>query len=96
MCLLVLRDMDRMPRTKAALAGLDSARPFPEINQQVALLDTRIQALYGLLWVGLHLKGKPPGIKPYPIPEAKQVREKPQMDQRHLDYLNRFSPAHAA
>ncbi|MFC7745395.1 hypothetical protein ACFQXA_37640 [Nocardiopsis composta] len=71
MHLLVLHDMARMPRTRAALTGMDPGRPWSEVQTQLALLDTRLQALYGLLWVGLRIKGKPPEPKPYPAPQPK-------------------------
>lgn len=98
MALLVVHDISRMPRTRAAVAGLDPGRPWGETNGQLALLDTRIQAVHGLLWVGLRLKGKPPKINPYPVPEAKKPepeKQKPKVDPRHRAYLDRFSPGKA-
>lgn len=96
MHLLVVHDVARMPRTRAALSGTDPSRPWEEANGQFALLDSRLQALQALLWVGLRLKGKPPKVSPYPIPKAKRKREAPRMDPKVIDYLNRFSPKPAA
>ncbi|MBB4931841.1 hypothetical protein F4561_002661 [Lipingzhangella halophila] len=90
-----------MPRTRAAVAGLDPGRPWDETNGQLALLDTRIQAVHGLLWVGLRLKGKAPKVQPYPVPEVKKAAEpkkrseKPKVNERHKAYLDRFSPGKA-
>lgn len=96
MVLLVVHDIDRMPRTRAAVDGLDPTRRWDETNTQLALLDTRLQSLLGVMWVGGRLKGKPPPVKPYPIPSKADVRKaatkKPRVAPKALEYLNRFAP----
>ena len=96
MVLLVIHDMARMPRTRAALTGRDPGRPWNETNDQLALLDSRLQALMRVMWVGGRLKGEPPDIHPYPVPAAKgekaQERQSRRPDPRKQAYLERFAP----
>lgn len=95
MVLLVIHDMARMPRTRAAIDGLDPDRPWDETNTQLALLDSRMQSMMRVLWVGLRLKNDPPAVKPYPVPDVKG-EDKPQQtrrpDPRKQAYLERFAP----
>lgn len=97
MVLLVIHDMARMPRTRAAIQGLDPGRPWGEINEQLALLDARIQTLTRVAWVGGRLKDEPPAVKLYPVPTAKgedseQAQQKRGPDPRKQAYLERFAP----
>ncbi|MEU0236784.1 hypothetical protein ABZ234_03770 [Nocardiopsis sp. NPDC006198] len=96
MVLLVIHDLARMPRTRAVLAGRDPGRPWSETNDQLALLDSRIQALMRVMWVGGRLKGEPPEIHPYPVPTAKdekaQEKASRRPDPRKQAYLERFAP----
>lgn len=96
MVLLVIHDMARMPRTKAAVQGLDPGRPWGELNEQIALLDARIQTLTRVAWVGLRLKDDPPAVQLYPVPTAKgekpQEQQKRRPDPRKQAYLERFAP----
>lgn len=94
MVLYVIHDMTRMPRLSAAVNGLDPARDWSETNTQLALMDVRHQSMLGVMWVGLRLKGKPPTVKPYPIPsaEAKRRQEPPKVDPKTMAYLNQFAP----
>ncbi|GAB3213325.1 hypothetical protein GCM10027294_43820 [Marinactinospora endophytica] len=99
MALLVLHDLGRMPRTRAALAGEDPARPWDELNTQLALLDSRLQFVLRVLWVGLRLEGDPPPSTTYPVPGADEQPQgspqgPPRMDPRHREYLDRFAPQH--
>lgn len=96
MVLLVIHDLARMPRTRAAITGRDPERPWSELNEQVALLDSRMQALLQVMWVGGRLKNEPPAVHPYPVPEAKgeahQQAQARRPDPRKQAYLERFAP----
>lgn len=94
MVLYVIHDLARMPRLSAVINGQDPARPWNEINAQLALMDVRYQSMLGIMWVGLRLKGKPPPVKPYPIPsaEAKRKQAPPKVDPKTMAYLNSFAP----
>ncbi|PRX91989.1 hypothetical protein [Allonocardiopsis opalescens] len=101
MHLLVVKDMARMPRLRAALLGEDTQRPFDEANYQLALISNRLQMLEQVLHVGLRLKGKPRPFKAYPVPGVsvrggkKQRAVKPKVNPKHMAYLDRFSPGKA-
>ncbi|MFL1427131.1 MULTISPECIES: hypothetical protein [unclassified Nocardiopsis] len=97
MVLLVIHDMARMPRTRAALQGLDPGRPWGETNSQLALLDSRVQYLARILWVGLRLKDEPPAMRLYPVPTPEKDKAEPEQQTRKPDprlqaYLDRFAP----
>ncbi|WP_435110159.1 hypothetical protein [Nocardiopsis synnemataformans] len=95
MVLLVIHDMARMPRTRAAAQGLDPGRPWGELNEQLALLDARIQTLTRVAWVGGRLKDDPPAVTLYPVPGLKdeqQEQQKRRPDPRKQAYLERFAP----
>ncbi|MFY7066001.1 hypothetical protein ACOQFV_09080 [Nocardiopsis changdeensis] len=86
-----------MPRTRAALQGLDPGRPWDETNSQLALVDSRLQYLARILWVGLHLKDEPPAMRLYPVPTSKKDATESEQQTRRPDprkqaYLERFAP----
>lgn len=95
--LLVIHDMARMPRTRAALRGLPPGRPWDEVNTQLEILDIRLQLLLSVMWVGGRLQGEPPAIQPYPSPKPKDKTTAGEQEQRRPDprkqaYLDRFAP----
>lgn len=94
MVLLVIHDLARMPRTRAVVSGLDPERPWDETNTQLAIIDTRLQSLLRVDWVGGRLQGKPPDVNPYPVPAAKgqQHAQARRPDPRKQAYLERFAP----
>ncbi|KOX10145.1 hypothetical protein [Nocardiopsis sp. NRRL B-16309] len=95
LALLVIHDMARMPRTRAAVNGMDADRPWDETNTQLAVIDTRLQSLLRVAWVGGRLQHNPPDVNPYPIPTAKGDQQQSQArrpDPRKQAYLERFAP----
>jgi hypothetical protein len=102
MVLLVVHDLGRMPRTKAAVQGLPPGRPWDETHALMALQYTVSQALLRVAWIqasGYRVDGAPPDVKPYPMPQPKgaAAAERPvsqarKPDPRAMKYLNRFAP----
>lgn len=99
MCLLVVHDLARLPRTSAVVQGMPEGRPWDEAHLQRAITYTLLQSIHRLLWVGLRIKGEPPEVRPYPIPRpgskgpaGGQDSASRRPDPRKQAYLERFAP----
>jgi len=95
MYLLVVKDVARMPRLRAALAGLDPWAPiYSEAEYALAALNDQVQVVGRKIHVahGLKPKLKDPHWYPRPGEKPKKPPGPPKLSKQQRDYLEQFAP----